>query len=57
MSLFGGVGGSGHGKYHGKYGFLEFSHQRPVVGSPTWLNKFMGLRFCPIALRIWAKLK
>jgi len=28
---FGGVGGSGMGRYHGKYGFDEFSHLRTVV--------------------------
>ena len=28
---FGGVGCSGTGKYHGKYGFLEFSHERSVL--------------------------
>jgi aldehyde dehydrogenase (NAD+) len=28
---FGGVGGSGMGKYHGKYGFDEFSHLRTVL--------------------------
>lgn len=28
---FGGVGQSGHGKYHGHFGFLEMSHQRAVI--------------------------
>ncbi|RTE87743.1 MULTISPECIES: aldehyde dehydrogenase family protein [Gammaproteobacteria] len=28
---FGGVGESGMGSYHGKYGFDTFSHQKPVV--------------------------
>lgn len=28
---FGGVGSSGQGRYHGHFGFLEFSHQRAVV--------------------------
>jgi coniferyl-aldehyde dehydrogenase len=27
---FGGVGASGHGAYHGEYGFLAFSKQKPV---------------------------
>jgi len=27
---FGGVNGSGMGSYHGKFGFLAFSHQRAV---------------------------
>lgn len=28
---FGGVGASGHGRYHGKFGFEAFSHQRSTV--------------------------
>lgn len=28
---FGGVGASGMGRYHGKFGFEEFSHMRPVM--------------------------
>lgn len=28
---FGGIGQSGHGQYHGHFGFLEFSHQRAVL--------------------------
>ncbi len=31
---FGGVGGSGMGHYHGREGFLEFSHARTVFRSP-----------------------
>merc|ERR1712113_263355 len=47
---FGGTGASGQGKYHGKYGFDEFSHYRtvlyksgsaatlpPVEKQPAWL--------------------
>ncbi|HIZ36230.1 MAG TPA: aldehyde dehydrogenase family protein [Candidatus Ruania gallistercoris] len=30
---FGGIGSSGMGKYHGKFGFDTFSHQRTVAGS------------------------
>jgi len=30
---FGGVGGSGMGAYHGKYGFDTFSHYKPVVAN------------------------
>ena len=32
---FGGVGASGMGSYHGKAGFLEFSHVKTVVNKPT----------------------
>jgi len=35
---FGGVGNSGQGSYHGKWGFNEFSHMRAVMFRPTWLD-------------------
>ena len=28
---FGGVGASGMGRYHGRYGFDAFSHQKPIL--------------------------
>lgn len=33
---FGGVGNSGIGSYHGKYGFRTFSHQKAVMDKTTW---------------------
>ncbi|HRN71787.1 MAG TPA: aldehyde dehydrogenase [Ginsengibacter sp.] len=33
---FGGVGNSGIGSYHGKYGFRAFSHQKAVMDKTTW---------------------
>ncbi|WP_223600824.1 aldehyde dehydrogenase [Chryseobacterium sp. GVT01B] len=33
---FGGVGNSGIGNYHGKYGFETFSHQKAVLEKATW---------------------
>ncbi|PKF75769.1 aldehyde dehydrogenase family protein, partial [Chryseobacterium sp. PMSZPI] len=33
---FGGVGNSGIGNYHGKYGFEAFSHQKAVLEKATW---------------------
>ena len=33
---FGGVGNSGMGNYHGKFGFLAFSHQKSVLDKSTW---------------------
>lgn len=33
---FGGVGNSGTGNYHGKYGFEAFSHQKAVLDRATW---------------------
>ena len=44
---FGGVGESGYGTYHGKYGFDTFSHLRTVVALPTWLDRFMDFRYPP----------
>ncbi|MDO5027000.1 MAG: aldehyde dehydrogenase [Tissierellia bacterium] len=35
---FGGVGFSGMGHYHGRYGFDTFSHKKGVVKSPTWID-------------------
>jgi coniferyl-aldehyde dehydrogenase len=39
---FGGVGGSGTGYYHGKYGFETFSHLRAVAEAPR--------RFSPVSI-------
>lgn len=33
---FGGVGASGIGNYHGKYGFEAFSHQKSILDKATW---------------------
>jgi aldehyde dehydrogenase (NAD+) len=33
---FGGVGNSGTGAYHGKWGFETFSHRKAVLRRPTW---------------------
>ena len=33
---FGGVGNSGFGSYHGKFGFLDFSHQKAILKRATW---------------------
>ena len=35
---FGGRGFSGSGKYHGKFSFETFSHQKSVMKTPTWLD-------------------
>ncbi|MCW2847897.1 MAG: aldehyde dehydrogenase [Marmoricola sp.] len=34
---FGGVGDSGYGAYHGRWGFETFSHRRAVLRRPSWL--------------------
>ena len=42
---FGGVGESGHGSYHAKYGFDTFSREKPVLYRATWLD--IPLRYAP----------
>ncbi|RAK87674.1 aldehyde dehydrogenase [Aspergillus costaricaensis CBS 115574] len=45
---FGGVGNSGTGCYHGKYGILAFSHLRTYTNAiPTWMEGAMGARYPP----------
>jgi len=35
---FGGVGPSGFGAYHGRWGFEQFSHRKGVMVRPTWME-------------------
>ncbi|PWT73883.1 MAG: aldehyde dehydrogenase family protein [Bacteroidetes bacterium] len=35
---FGGIGASGIGAYHGKYSFEVFTHAKPVMKTPTWID-------------------
>ena len=42
---FGGVGGSGIGSYHGKWGFQTFSHQKSVLKKATWIDP--SIRYPP----------
>ena len=35
---FGGVGMSGMGSYHGKYGFDTFTHEKSIVDKGNWLD-------------------
>jgi len=54
---FGGVGASGMGRYHGKWGFEEFSHMRAVMYRDTWVD--MPLRYPPYTdrnLKLFQKL-
>jgi aldehyde dehydrogenase (NAD+) len=44
---FGGIGESGMGQYHGKWGFYEFSHVRTVLRQPWIAEKLIGLRYPP----------
>lgn len=42
---FGGVGESGMGNYHGKFGFDTFSHLKSIVDKKTWLD--LPMRYQP----------
>ncbi len=42
---FGGVGASGMGSYHGKYGFDAFSHEKPIVHKKNWID--LPMRYQP----------
>lgn len=35
---FGGIGNSGMGAYHGRYSFDVFTHAKPVMKTPTWID-------------------
>lgn len=52
---FGGVGHSGMGRYHGKYGFLTFSHQKSIVD--RCVNMEASLRYPPYTERKLALIK
>ncbi|MDR1919671.1 MAG: aldehyde dehydrogenase [Tannerellaceae bacterium] len=42
---FGGVGYSGSGSYHGKFGFNDFSHFKSMLMRKTWID--IPLRYAP----------
>ncbi len=42
---FGGVGESGMGNYHGRYGFDTFTHYKSIVDKKTWLD--LPIRYQP----------
>lgn len=42
---FGGMGESGMGSYHGKYGFDTFSHEKSIVDKKTWID--LPMRYQP----------
>ncbi len=43
---FGGRGNSGIGRYHGKYSFETFSHNKAIMKTPTWFDP--SLRYHPL---------
>lgn len=49
---FGGVGHSGMGAYHGKWGFDEFSHRKAVLTKPTRPD-WSRLLYPPYSARAW----
>jgi aldehyde dehydrogenase (NAD+) len=49
---FGGVGPSGMGAYHGKYGFEEFSHKKAVMTKPTRPD-IISFMYPPYTERAW----
>uniref|UniRef100_A0A0N4ZEG5 Aldehyde dehydrogenase n=1 Tax=Parastrongyloides trichosuri TaxID=131310 RepID=A0A0N4ZEG5_PARTI len=54
---FGGVGASGFGRYHGKFSFDTFSHEKAVLHRTLWFENFLFMRYPPFnATKIaWAK--
>lgn len=49
---FGGVGNSGIGNYHGKYGFDVFTHQKSIVQSSKWLDVPLRYQPFPASLKL-----
>ncbi|PKP54251.1 MAG: aldehyde dehydrogenase family protein [Bacteroidetes bacterium HGW-Bacteroidetes-1] len=47
---FGGVGTSGMGNYHGKSGFMAFSHMKPIMKRANWLD--VPLRYPPFGNKL-----
>ncbi len=49
---FGGIGASGMGSYHGKAGFMAFSHQKSILQKANWLE--LPLKYSPVsAKKLW----
>lgn len=44
---FGGVGGSGYGHYHGRYGFDSCSHLKPVMNKMVLNIWLLSCRYPP----------
>lgn len=52
---FGGVGNSGIGSYHGKFGFNTFSHFKSIVKRATWPD--FSVRYAPYREQLINKMK
>ena len=48
---FGGVGRSGFGNYHGKFGFDTFSHQKAMMFNSFWPD--IPFRYAPFGKWTW----
>lgn len=46
---FGGVGQSGYGKYHGKYSFQAFTHERVYMNQPYWIEPVFNSKYPPMS--------
>ncbi|VDK47761.1 unnamed protein product [Gongylonema pulchrum] len=44
---FGGIGNSGIGRYHGKYSFDCFTHEKSVLHRPAGLERILWSRYPP----------
>ncbi|HWK02345.1 MAG TPA: aldehyde dehydrogenase [Puia sp.] len=52
---FGGIGKSGTGVYHGKYTFDTFTHAKPVMRTPSWIDP--AIKYPPFKGKLkWFKL-
>ena len=51
---FGGVGESGMGTYHGREGFLAFSHVKSIVDKKNWID--LSMRYQPYNRKKYGKL-
>lgn len=51
---FGGVGDSGWGAYRGKASFDVWTHARTVAETPSWMERFIRVRYMPYD---WSELR
>ncbi|ODQ79870.1 hypothetical protein BABINDRAFT_161547 [Babjeviella inositovora NRRL Y-12698] len=52
---FGGVGGSGHGSYHGYRSFVAFSHERTTMRHGLWADALWGSRYPKNSGNVWQR--
>jgi len=54
---FGGVGASGFGAYHGKFGFEQFSHKRSILKRGFFGESLAACRYAPMTDKKFAQLQ